>query len=62
MSTYSSVRPCSYLCPILGSRDDQHGESSTGGSVGLAEDDEVVDKSLAMTGDPIIGMDKVMFD
>ena len=62
MSTHSSIRPCSYLCPILGSRDDQHGESSTGESAGVVEDDEVVDKSLAMTGDPIIGMDKVIFD
>ena len=55
MSFSPSVRPCCFLCPILGSQDDQH-------NVGVVEDDEYVDRSLALTSEPIIGTDKVIFD
>ena len=55
MSFSPSVRPCCFLCPILGSQDDQH-------NVGVVEDDEYVDRSLALTIEPIIGKDKVIFD
>ena len=50
-----SVSPRCFLCPISGSRVDQSG----GGVVG---DDEEVDRSLAMTGEPIIGMDRIVYD
>ena len=39
----------------LGIADDRH-------DVGVVEDDEYVDRSLAVTSEPIIGTDKVMFD
>ena len=55
MNFSPSVRPCCFLCPILGSQDDQH-------HVGVVEDDEYVDRSVALTSEPIIGTDNVMFD
>ena len=54
MSHSSSVSPC-FLCPVVGLRDDLQGVSE-------ANDDEVVDGSLAVTGEPIIGTDKVIYD
>ena len=50
-----SVRPSCFIVPILGSRDNQSG-------VSVGEQEEEVDRSLAITDDPIIGMDKVVYD
>ena len=49
-----SVRPY-FLCPVLGSQDDRQ-------SVSVEVDDEYVDRSLAVMGEPIVGVDKVVFD
>ena len=50
-----SVRPSCFIVPILGSRDNQS-------EVSVGEQEEDVDRSLAITDDPIIGMDKVVYD
>ena len=56
MSCSDSVRPRCFLYPIQGLRSDQ------GVAAGVEVDDEYVDKSLALTGEPIVGTDKVAYD
>ena len=56
MSCSDSVRPRCFLYPIQGLRSDQ------GVAAGVEVDDEYVDKNLALTGEPIVGTDKVAYD
>ena len=48
------VRPLTYLCPLRGERDDQQG--------GVDEDCDDGDPKMAMMGEPIVGMDRVIYD
>ena len=52
----TSVSPTVHLCPIGATQDDQHTELS------IADDDEVVDGKLAVTNDPIVGIERVVYD
>ena len=54
MSTSSPLRPSTFTCPIGVAMDDQQRHVDVSG--------EDVDPALAIMGEPMIGMDKVVYD
>ena len=52
----TSVSPTVHLCPIGAARDDQQIDLSTG------DGDEIVDGKLAVAKDPIVGVERVVYD
>ena len=57
MSNSDSLRPTILLCPVRAESDDHRSGVSFGEDV-----DEVVDKGHAMTSEPIVGTDRVVYD
>ena len=57
MSDSHSLRPSFHRYPLRAKLDDHQGDVSFGADV-----DEVVDSGHAMTSEPIVGTDRVMYD
>ena len=53
MNSPPSVSPIVLLCPIGTARDDQNA---------IGPDDDVADGKMAVASDPIVGVDRVVFD